>query len=364
MVRFRLVGRQKLHQGTDVNSNSSLTGLRRYSPRANKPLKSEPPDEQRKAEEASLPLLQRCKNHLMSNWRGQLTTVKADEKNVHGSLLLYSVVAGQTLVWIPKNDLHESNLLLDNRGSLVVGHTDPPPLIHAMRNVGHVPPRTILLSELDLVPGYEMEYVKKRVLKLLSSTKQTIENAGSATKSLLRDSGNSLNARLKALQTMASSQEKDFDVYRLSPKTCHFVDLLGGRHLVDVSDLMGAVTDHLCPLSAALIEGVNQSDNRRMALIMFCAVYVQERVLDAYMFSADRWGINVLARMASENNDHDGRVDHHPSPELERPKWREFRFSFSHEVKNIEHFCLMLAEMEKECVEALNKAKELLENHK
>ncbi|KAL2654107.1 hypothetical protein R1flu_022235 [Riccia fluitans] len=360
MVRSKIVG---MRQGKIDCYSWSLTGLRRYSPRANKSLKSEPSEVQGRAEEASLPLLQRCKNHLLSNWRGQLSTVKADEKNVHGSLLLYSVVAGQTLVWIPRNDLHESNLLLDNRGSLVVGHTDPPPLIHAMRNVGHVPPRTILLSELDLVPGYEMEYVKKRVLKLMSSTKQGIENAGPATKSLLRDSGNSINARLKALETMAVSQEKDFHVYRLTPKTCHYVDLLGGRYLVEVNDVIGAVTDHLCPLSAALIEGINQSDCRRMALIMFCAVYVQERVQDAYMFSADRWGVSLLARMASENKNHNEGVDH-PSPELERAKWREFRFSFSHEVKDIEHFCLMLADMEKECVEALNKAKELLEGQK
>ncbi|BBN00357.1 hypothetical protein MPTK1_1g28500 [Marchantia polymorpha subsp. ruderalis] len=338
----------------------SLTSTRRYSPRASKTLNPEPnPKEQGNAEEASLPLLQRCKNILLSNWRGQLSTVKEDERSVHGSISQYSVVAGQTLVWIPKNDPHESNFLMDNRGSLVIGHTDPTPLVHTMRSVGHVPPRTILLAEFDPVPDYEMEYVKKRVVKLMSSTKQAIENAGPATQSFLRDSGNSLNARLRALDAMAHSKEKDFSVYRLSLKTCHYVDLLGGRHPVEASDLMGAVTDHLCPLSSALIEGVNQSDNRRMALIMFCAVYVQERVQDAYIFSADRWGINILAKTAAKHSDED-KNSTTQSPEMERAKWREFRFSFSHEVKNTEHFCLMLAEMEKECVEALNKAQELL----
>lgn len=81
-----------------------------------------------------------------------------------------------------------------------------------------------------------------------------------------------------------------------------------------------------------------------------CAVYLQVRVQDAYIFAADRWGFNVLANvMPKEDSD---AVD---SNKL----WREFRFGFAREVKDAEGFCVLLAEMEKESLDALKKAQEV-----
>lgn len=81
-----------------------------------------------------------------------------------------------------------------------------------------------------------------------------------------------------------------------------------------------------------------------------CAVYLQVRVQDAYIFSADRWGFNVLAKAV-------------PSEESEATEpnklWREFRFGFAREVKDAEGFCVLLAEMEKESLNALKKAQEV-----
>lgn len=58
-----------------------------------------------------------------------------------------------------------------------------------------------------------------------------------------------------------------------------------------------------------------------------CAVYLQVRVQDAYIFVADRWGFTVLAKaVPSEESD-----------AAEPSKlWREFRFGFSREVKDAE----------------------------
>jgi hypothetical protein len=52
---------------------------------------------------------------------------------------------------------------------------------------------------------------------------------------------------------------------------CHFVDVLGGRHEVDVGDIAGAAVDPLCRVLLALVDGINQSETRRFALIVFCA---------------------------------------------------------------------------------------------
>ena len=77
---------------------------------------------------------------------------------------------------------------------------------------------------------------------------------------------------------------------------------------------------------------------------------MQVRVQDAYIFAADRWGFNVLAKVGSSEDAEAGKAN---------KLWREFRFAFSREVKDPEGFCVLLAEMEKESLNALNKAQEV-----
>jgi hypothetical protein len=102
---------------------------------------------------------------------------------------------------------------------------------------------------------------------------------------------------------------------------------------------------------AALVEGINQSEARRFALIVFCAVYLQVRAQDAYMFAADRWGFNVLAKVVPTNES--------VALDTNNKLWKEFRFGFSREVRDAGAFCSLLAEMEKESLEAMNRAQEV-----
>jgi hypothetical protein len=118
-----------------------------------------------------------------------------------------------------------------------------------------------------------------------------------------------------------------------------------------VSDIAGAATDPLCSVLAALVEGINQSEARRFALIVFCAVYLQVRAQDAYMFAADRWGFNVLAKVVPTNES--------VALDTNNKLWKEFRFGFSREVRDAGAFCSLLAEMEKESLEAMNRAQEV-----
>lgn len=306
-------------------------------------------------EESSLPLVQRCKNLLAANWRAQITTINAtydgpDAPKVHGSLVNYVLVGGSPLLWIPKNDAHELNLVLDERGSMVVGHTDPPPLVRAWREVGRVPPRAMLLGSVAPLQRHELDYVKRRVAKVQGAVNDVVKEAGSALQSVLQESGNLINSRARAFEAMVTATDAEYSIFSLTPKSCHFVDVLGGRHEVDVGDIAGAAVDPLCRVLLALVDGINQSETRRFALIVFCAVYLQVRVQDAYIFAADRWGFNVLAKAV-------------PSEESDAAEpnklWREFRFGFSREVKDAEGFCVLLAEMEKESLDALKKAQEV-----
>lgn len=204
----------------------------------------------------------------------------------------------------------------------------------------------------------QTEHIRKRLIKLLSSTKQAVENAGPCTHSILEAARSAVDARFKALDIMVQSSTDEFSIYSLNPRTCQYVDLVGGRHEVDVTDLAAATVDHLCPVLAGLIEGINQNDTRRLALIMFCAVYMNVRAQDAYIFAADRWGINLLAKV-EESKAGDTKHNEPSSPSSAENKWREFRFAFSQEVRNTEQFCTLLVEMERECLETLNKAKDL-----
>lgn len=306
-------------------------------------------------EESSLPLVQRCKNLLAANWRAQITTINANDEGpdapkVHGSLVNYILVGGNPLLWIPKNDAHELNLVLDERGSLVVGHTDPPPLVRAWREIGRVPPRVMLLGSVAPLQRHELDYVKRRVAKVHFAVSDAVKEAGAALQSVLHESGTLVNSRAQALEAMVKTTDAEYSIFSMAPKSCHFVDVLGGRHEVDAADIAGAAVDPLCRVLLALIDGINKSETRRFALIVFCAVYLQVRVQDAYIFAADRWGFNVLANvMPKEDSD---AVD---SNKL----WREFRFGFAREVKDAEGFCVLLAEMEKESLDALKKAQEV-----
>ena len=65
-------------------------------------------------------------------------------------------------------------------------------------------------------------------------------------------------------------------------------------------------------------------------------------VQDAYLFSADRWGFNILA---------------HPKGEGKKGPWREFRFAFSKELRDANDFCAVVEEMEGEVMANLEAKK-------
>eukprot|EP00897_Mesotaenium_endlicherianum_P003619 jgi/Mesen1/3285/ME001906S02384 len=289
-------------------------------------------------EGASLPLAQRCKNLLVSNWRGQLNTVKAgsdkkDAASVHSSVVEYTLLDGKPL-----------NIMLDDRGSLLA------------------------------------EYMRRRLRKLAEASSLAVEQAGAATRRVLA-AGGPAGRGVGWWPMRGAVHCAVWD--RIFPAesehgSCNFVEA-AAKHAVAVGEMAGAAPDPLetesvtereaeseaevvtatvavlvcvCVLwgaaaviQVALLEGLNRSPAHRRAFVMFCAAHMRTHAEDAFIYSADRWGFNLLANIVLEGEEGSA-------------QWKEYRFGFQSEVRDAEGFCLVLEEMEKEIGAAVSEDKQ------
>ncbi|GKC49207.1 L-ectoine synthase, partial [Tanacetum coccineum] len=96
--------------------------------------------------------------------------------------------------------------------------------------------------------------------------------------------------------------------------------------------------------SASLIDGINQNEARRRALVIFCAAYLNENVKDALVLSIDRKGLSLLGKVLGPMMD-DGSHEY---------QWKELRLLFSEEARDVETFCKRLVEMEKDTLKNIS----------
>lgn len=89
---------------------------------------------------------EKCKNILASNWQGYLNTVKADANGSKGEIctskVRYFVKRGKPYIWVPENDMHNVNTMIDERGSFAVASPFPGPLpsfLNSIKKVGIEP---------------------------------------------------------------------------------------------------------------------------------------------------------------------------------------------------------------------------------
>jgi hypothetical protein len=78
---------------------------------------------------------------------------------------------------------------------------------------------------------------------------------------------------------------------------------------------------------------------------------------DAFLFSADRRGVNLLAKVA--NSQGSDVISKLRKRGITPPEWeyKDLRLTFKQEVEDLNGFCTMLGHMEKEALIALNQAK-------
>ncbi|KAI4352108.1 hypothetical protein L6164_006391 [Bauhinia variegata] len=287
-----------------------------------------------------LTFAEKCKNILASNWQGYLNTIKADAKgskgDIYTSKVNYIIRKGMPYIWVPENDLHNMNTIIDERGSFAVTSPFPGQLGGLLKSMKKFPARVALTGDVVPLKEDKAKSLGEKLQQVILS-EQKVANDFTYTVSGVLTS--SCTSRRDALQELLSEDEK-YTVYKFDMRSCTYIDGHGGNFEVDVEDFQRSKADLLAPFSAELIDGINQSEARRRALMLFCIVYMNANAKDAYIASIDRKGFNVLGKVLPQVSK--GSVGQY--------EWKRFRFMFKEEATDVETFCRQLVEMEEEAI--------------
>ncbi|RWR86055.1 hypothetical protein CKAN_01493700 [Cinnamomum micranthum f. kanehirae] len=255
-----------------------------------------------------------AQNILSGNWQGHLHTIKADAKGskeeIHSSRVNYLFKRGKPYIWIQEGDLH--NVL---------------------------PPRVALTGDVVPLRDEKVPLAAESLRETILLERKAVSQASYSVSGILSSSSITCNSRSENLQKIVDGSDT-YTVYKFNIRSCTYIDGGGGNHEVDLSEIEASKTDLLSPFSEKITDGINQSHARRRALMLFCFVYMNTNARDAFMLSVDRKGFDVLGKVP-------GLVTKDGFSQFE---WKEFRFTFKEEARDIEAFCQQLVEMEEEAI--------------
>ncbi|CAN6895448.1 unnamed protein product [Brassica oleracea] len=285
-------------------------------------------------------LAEKCKTIIVSNWKGYLNTIKPEDKAsiIHTSKVKYVMRRGKPYLWVPESEPHNVNIMFDERGSFSVSHPYPGPLAALLKSIGKVPNRVALTGEIIPVKEKRIEAVNKYVEEAIQSEMRAISDSPYSVRSILSSSDQMYASRCESLKALVDGGNEKYVIYKFVPSSCMFIDANGANKEIDLKVLELSKADPLGAWSTNLVDGINKNESRRRALILFCLYYLDINARDAYMVSLDTKGFELLGKVPSEEEGGD------------EYQWREFRFEFEEEVKDVEAFCQQLVEMEQEVV--------------
>lgn len=286
---------------------------------------------------------EKCKSILESNWQGKLCTIKADAKGskgeIYSSKVKYIVKKGKPYIWVPEKDTHNLNTIIDERGSLSVTSPMIGALTQLLRSMEKPPSRIALLGEVAPLRKERAKIVSEALEEIILSERKALKEASPLVSGIISSSNMKAAIRSESLLGIINSNES-YVVYKFSPSSYTYIDSNGGNHEVAVEDIATAGIDPLSHFCASLIDGINKSEARRKALILFCITHQNANAKDALMLSVDCKGFNVLGKILSPLK-HDGSRDY---------TWTEFRFTFEEEAHDLQTFCRRLVEMEEKAL--------------
>lgn len=290
-----------------------------------------------------LTLAEKCKNILAANWQGRLNTIKADaegsKESIYTSKVKYMLKKGKPFIWVPEKDMHNVNTIIDERGSFAVASPTPGPLAKLLHSIKKLPTRVALSGDIAPLKSEKAQLAAECLKEVMLSEQRVIGESSYTVSGVLSSSNFITTSRNENLKDLLDEREK-YVVYKFNISSCMYIDGHGGTHEVDLKDVQTSKADMLAPLSAKLIDGINQSEARRKALVLFCFVYLNANAKDAFMLAVDRKGFDVLGKVPG------------PATKDGMPGflWKEFRFTFKEEAHDVESFCSQLAQMEEEVV--------------
>nr|ACR38239.1 unknown [Zea mays] len=178
---------------------------------------------------------------------------------------------------------------------------------------------------------------------IADSLKQTIlkeheaaSKASYGVSAILSSAGATCRSRSEGLLSLLS-EESSYNILKFDIGSCVYIDFNGSSHNIELDSFEAPKADLLMPFSAKLVDGINQNDSRRRALVMFCFAYFNVIARSAVMLSIDHHGFDVLAKVPQ------GDILTNP-----QYHWKEFRFTFKEPAKDAEDFCRMLVGLEEE----------------
>ncbi|KAK8662387.1 hypothetical protein V6N13_091965 [Hibiscus sabdariffa] len=292
-------------------------------------------------------LAEKCKNILASNWQGHLNTIKTDahgsKENIYTSKVKYIVKKGKPFIWVPEHDLHNVNTIIDERGSFSVASPFSGALGKLLKSMNKFPARVALTGDVVPLKEKKAQSVAEFLKEVMLAEEKAIKEFSYTVSGVLSSSKHFSTTRSENLKELIDGGEK-YVIYKFNLSSCMFVDGNGGTREVDFEDMEKCKSSLLAPYSAKLIDGINQSEARRRALILFCFVYLNVNARDAYMLSLDRKGFDVLGKVLSKAT---GNGD-------DEYQWKQFRITFKEEARDVESFCQQLVQMEEEAIQKVS----------
>ncbi|KAG1339210.1 hypothetical protein COCNU_04G015160 [Cocos nucifera] len=334
-----------------------------------------------KGKAVALTFAERIRNIVTANWQAQLNTIKVDAKgskdDIYSSKIHYMFKKGKPYIWIREGDLHNMNVIIDERASLSVSSIIPGPLIGLLRSIRKPPVRVALAGDIrplkddkppvrvalagDIRPlkddksigtqipvlfaknSVKAQIVTESLAESVMSEYETISQASYSVSAILSSASASSRSRSENLQEILN-ESSNYNVYKFNIRSCTYIDGSGDTHDVEPEDIEAPKADMLLPFSEKIIDGINQSPARRRALMLFCFEYYNATARDALMLSIDRNGFDVLAKVPETITS---------SGLSQQYGWKEFRFTFKEAAPDIEAFCHLLVELEEEALQSV-----------
>lgn len=300
-----------------------------------------------KGKAVALTVAERCRNILAANWEARLSTIKADAKgskdDIYSSKVHYMFKRGKPYIWIQEGDLHNMNTIIDERASLSVSSSIPGPLMGLLRSVRKLPARIALAGDIRPLKDDKVQIVTESLAESVMSENETVSQASYAVSAILSSASISCRSRSEIFQEILK-ENSNYNVYKFNIRSCTYVDGSGGTHDMEPEDVEAPKTDVLLPFSEKIIDGINQSQARRRALMFFCFEYYNATARDALMLSIDQNGFDILAKVPETVTS---------SGLGQLYGWKEFRFTFKEAARDIEAFCRMLVELEEETLQSV-----------
>uniref|UniRef100_A0A0D9VSI2 DUF2470 domain-containing protein n=1 Tax=Leersia perrieri TaxID=77586 RepID=A0A0D9VSI2_9ORYZ len=300
-----------------------------------------------RAKSTSLSFTDKCRNILAASWEGHLNTIKADAKGskgeIHTSRVNYMVDKGTPYLIVPENDRHNVNIVIDERGSLSVCSPIPGRLTTLLKSLGKLPPRIAMTGDVLLLKDTKVPIIADNLKKAIMKEHNAASEASYGVSAILSSASITCRSRSEGLLSLLD-QGSSYNILKFEIGSCVYIDSSGNSHNIELDNFVPPKADLLLPFSAKLIDGINRSDSRRRALIIFIFEYFNVTATDAVLLSIDHHGFDVLAKVPDR------------AILLDVPRqylWKEFRFSFKEAAKDIEDFCRMLVELEEEVLQSV-----------